>query len=499
MDWIGSFLPPDRKLRIDQLTTVPLESVTLTGQIFNELQKIFESPNSHFSYEFRTPELADDWSRYRNDKLKDLIFFRTLGWDAYRYAINSVLVVDLPQVQDSVLPEPYLSLVSISSVVEASPNLDGSLGYLIFEQNNKYYAYDDTYYRVFDKDLVIISENAHNLGFCPARMFWKDLADGGNLFDHENQVTRVLGDLDWYLFWCSTKKYNDLSGAFPITITYEEECDYHDDSGECMGGYINGDQTAPCPRCSEKKILGAGSILTVPAPIDKDDADLGKNPVSRIGINADSLKYVKEEKGKLADTIVNQAIGIDYFDNTNVAKNEAQISSMYESRTNVLLSVKSCFEAIHGWANDTIARLRYGNGFVRSSIGYGTEFYLATIQQLYDRYSKGKNDGIPSSELDAIYEQIIDTRYRNNENKKVRVRMLMNLDPFPHLDIKDVLEVSRVTPDAVNKVDLQIKLMFNTFVKRFERENGSIENFGSDLPLYERIDIIKQKFKEYAA
>jgi lipoate-protein ligase A len=46
--------------------------------------------------------------------------------------------------------------------------------------------------------------------------------------------------------------------------------------------------------------------------------------------------------------------------------------------------------------------------------------------------------------------------------------------------------------------DLYIKANLVKFIKRFERENGSIVAFGSDITFEQKINIILNTFKNYA-
>ena len=45
--------------------------------------------------------------------------------------------------------------------------------------------------------------------------------------------------------------------------------------------------------------------------------------------------------------------------------------------------------------------------------------------------------------------------------------------------------------------DFQIKLKFPDFVRRFERENTNVIEFGSALPFAKKIDRIREVFKSY--
>ena len=46
--------------------------------------------------------------------------------------------------------------------------------------------------------------------------------------------------------------------------------------------------------------------------------------------------------------------------------------------------------------------------------------------------------------------------------------------------------------------ELRIKLNFANFVRRFERENTNILEFGTQIPFDQKISVITSKFNEYA-
>ena len=51
----------------------------------------------------------------------------------------------------------------------------------------------------------------------------------------------------------------------------------------------------------------------------------------------------------------------------------------------------------------------------------------------------------------------------------------------------------------ITREELFIKLNFANFVRRFERENTNILEFGSQIPLTKKVEIITNKFFDYAS
>ena len=158
--------------------------------------------------------------------------------------------------------------------------------------------------------------------------------------------------------------------------------------------------------------------------------------------------------------------------------------------------VKKGFEEAQKWVDDTCCRLRYGNGFVGSSISYGTEFYLFTSDELRERYKKAKEAGMSEADLDALLQQIIETEYRHNPQQMQRMIILSDLEPYRHLTRNEVQGL--FDKGLVTREELLIKLNFADFIRRFERENMNIITFGEDIDYQKKIDTIKERLTEYA-
>jgi molecular chaperone GrpE (heat shock protein) len=92
--------------------------------------------------------------------------------------------------------------------------------------------------------------------------------------------------------------------------------------------------------------------------------------------------------------------------------------------------------------------------------------------------------------------QILETEYRNDPTQLRRMRLLAELEPYRHLSRQEVSELYE--KNLVSDVDLRIKLNFPNFVRRFERENTNILDFGIEIPYQRKIEIITDRFREYA-
>ena len=179
------------------------------------------------------------------------------------------------------------------------------------------------------------------------------------------------------------------------------------------------------------------------------------------------------------------------------AVNEQQIKANFESQSTVLKRVKKGFEGAQQFVDETCCRLRYGKAFLSASVNYGTEFYLFTSDELRKRYKDAKDAGMSEADLDALLQQIIETEYRHNPQQMQRMIIMADLEPYRHLTRDEVQALYE--KGIVTKEDFIIKLNFADYVRRFERENMNIIEFGDTLDYQKKIDIIKERFKEYAA
>jgi len=251
-----------------------------------------------------------------------------------------------------------------------------------------------------------------------------------------------------------------------------------------------------CPKCGNKRIIGAGSFVEIPVPnTEQGQPDL-RNPVQIATVDRNALDYNVEEQKRLREEIITAVVGQDEIVTNRDAFNEQQVQANFESVTTVLNRIKKGFEAAQQWVDETICRLRYGHYFISAKINYGTEFYLYSPDELRKRYEAAKNAGASESELDMMQNQIIETEYRNDPVQLRRMLLLAELEPFRHLSRQEVSDL--FDKKLVSEQDLRIKLNFPNFVRRFEREQTNILDFGSTIPYKRKIEIIMAEFRKYA-
>lgn len=515
LKWVRGILPKDKYQRFEQLIKTPFSTLSITNEIWSELYRVFDGQNAFFGYDFTNTDLQDDFNKYLEKYLQDRQFFKTKGFECLKTGINSILVVDVPTEQEGNRPQPFYYFVEIDDVLAVEVDEStGEVEHIIFELEEHedeclYGVYDDEFYRVVQKvgDVVtLVSESAHGLGYCPASFFWDKPLKSDCEILKKSPITDSLSQLDKYLAQDTFKEHADLYSAYPIVVSMEKLCNFEG----CEGGYIQEerrmynealeqDETTyhqvKCKACETRELIGAGTNFEYPAPQTSDSPDLS-DPVKIVSADVKPLEYLTAKLNAKAVQIKSEVIGATSALINDQAINEMQVVGSFESRRNVLINIKTSFERIHKFANDTVARLRYGASFLGSTVFYGDEFYLKDYSTLQEEYKKAKDNGEPDEELDSIYKQIIYTKYKGNKNKINRAWILYNLNPMPHNSVEEATTLKDL--GAVSETDFVIKIRFNNFIARFEREQTNILFFGENLTFDKKINEINQQLAIYA-
>lgn len=518
---VKALLPEDKYKRFIQLLPTPLDTIESTKSIFDELSKVFNTQDGFKKVDFVTSELAEDFNEYLN-KIEDNNFWPTKGFDALKNQICSLIVVDMPAVQKTLRPEPYYYILNTELIIDVDYNgYSGRVEYVAFSQKEKKaVVICDEFYRTFQKldggEWTLLNESPHTtyteggevsdgLGYCPVEPFYKKNIAGSNGVNKRAPITDVLGKLDWLLFWRTSVKYFELYAAWPPFVVYETECHYRDANGNaCDNGFItynswdgevNKKSSYQCPACAKKELIGPGTVFTVPTPRNNNDFNMldGDGPVKSVDAPVETLQYVTNRIKELEDEIYLACVGYDGDSLNNKAVNETQVSANFESKEAVLDGIKNEFQRAQKFVIDTMAKLRYGNYFVKSIVDWGNEYFLHTVDTLTQQLKDARANGMPMYYIASLRDRVIQTSSKNNPDEQNRNEILAQLEPYPDLGLQNIALIKDDDP-----INYTIKLNFTTFIQQFERENGNIVTFGSLLDKDKKISIIKQKLEEYA-
>lgn len=501
--WVETILPRDKFATFLSVYKYPVDTVRLTEKTFQALSKVFESRNPVTSINLLSEDLNDEAAEYIKDQKK---FWSGEGFETMKTRINSFVVVDLPEEQEGEYPDPYQYILDIDKVLDYVEK-----EYLLYEpEDDKLVVVDKDCYQLWnfvDRDpekLSIIKIEKHDLGFAPFNFFWDQDISSRSKGIKKSPISNWLGQLDWILFYHISKKCADLYAPWSIYWGYIQDCDYADNGlhESCHNGFLqnsnghyvhNEDRTLKkCPACSDR-IAGVGAFIDVPPPQAGKDALVP--PAGIIPADVASLEYNVGELERLSTEFYQSITGISLDLLKGVAINEKQVTSMFESQKQALMGIKRNLEKIINWTESTKLKLRYGNAFDSFFYSLGTEWYLFSEDMLIEMYAKARSQGLDTSILDFLQDQLFETKFKNNPDKLRESKLRAEIDPFRHLSVSQVKEL--YSDGIVHDVEFYMKANLSSLIMRFERENGSILTFGEMLDYGKKISKIIDTIKTY--
>jgi hypothetical protein len=514
LEWVKSAteMPEDKFGTFMYMMRFPIKTVPIVGAIKGDLGKVFDGQNPVFKYDFTSSDLAEDHMDYLTEK-QIANKWRTDGLDTMIESINSVMIVDFPEMQKGERPEPYSWFLDICHAIDFEDGIDEFEWFQFRKDKETIIHIDEVSYRTFffesnPDELRLISEVKHDFGYTPAKFFWKEGISRTDPDIKLSPLTTNLGDLDWLLYFMLAKQHLDTYAGYPIYSAYERDCDYEYEGERgfvrCDRGFLKdiaghyfqqGDRMAVCPVCSQKRLRGPGTFFEIPKPgPENDNADM-RNPVQITTIDVKSLKHNVEEVERLKKEIHESIVGASSDPSNEQAMNVKQIMAAFESRTAKLRDLKKNFEIAMEWEAYTLAKGRYGDDFLGCFIDLGTDFYLYESQYLLDLYHTARTAKADSSILDSLQNQYFAARYRNSPDQLQKEMIITHIDPLRHITTEEAAKLHEM--NAVGFSDFVVKLNLSTFVNRFERENAPLTKFGSLLPFDKRINTIKSIIYSY--
>jgi hypothetical protein len=483
INWVGSLLKQDKFNRFNQLLRFPNPNNELTDAIYSELHKALNSEDYVETYVFSDDNSAADWDAY---KAKFNKFWHITAWDTYRRSINSFIIIDWPELQVTDKPEAGYFFLDVDNVLDAEVDADNKCHYILFKTARGTAAYCDEYLRLFNDNDELIAEVEHGLGETPARNFWTDTLNVKSNLNKKAAISGELSELDWLLMHRVNKKYLDIGNSYPIIYEYEADDDDTETDSDDKPTAIKGDT-----KNAGNELVGAGSYKTVPAPSDKDEPDLMNKPIHTEKVDKDALEFATNEQKRLEFGIFTASVGIGGEAANDSAKNEKQVQSGFESRENILKNIAYNFAVAKSWANGMVCKIRYGDMYLSNFIYGGSKFFLRSEAEIIQSLGQYDSDVIRES----LNDQLIENRFKKDDTQRMRAEMILELDPYAYRSNTEI--ISLFEKSLISWEDFQIKQKLFTFVKKFERENGTITSFELSKPYDKRIELIKNTIKSY--
>jgi len=514
---MAQIIHADKIDRVLKHMIYPLPVTAITGEILRDINRVFEGRNKHFSVN------SDSQSQQKNiddylSKVNAKAFIEKYGRIVLKNKPNSVIVLDRNEEKGA-----YPILVDNDRILDFDIDHDGKFQYISFLHSEhsekgvktKYIAFYDAYkYRVFKSIGGNITatpeiEVSHNLGYCPARSFMTEDANSKTKFRKKTPLLTVLGSLLHWTTYDAGKRYIDNYVPYPIIEKAISACNNED----CNGGFIyrdaetsvynaNTGETAitvntsktACPTCAKSSLLGPGTTVNIDPTDNKEDLD-ARGIFKFIIPDTSSLEYIQNILDQIELKSHLKATGMDGMI-TKEAVNSDQVKGSFERAKSVLLGIKVQLELAYLWMLEGLIKLQFGIDGVSINANFGTEWYILTEEHLQNLFGSAKEMGLPESEIDEIYSMLVETKYRSNPMLVDRLKTINELSPAPYDTTEEAIR--KKEQGGLSNEDLIIKLNLTRYIKRFERENGSIAGYGAKETYLKKVNSIYQRLKDYA-
>ena len=485
--------------------------------MLKRLSKVFDGQNPVYKIEMTSPTYEEGIWDYINNTLKAPDKWRSDGLEQMWLAPNSVIVVDFPEEQEGRYPEPYFYFLDICHVHEWEDKPGAELyggqckfDWIMLKQGvDRMLVCDDETYRIVllpnaeRAEPVIEKTIPHGFGECPVHWLTSESVSKNDPYIKLHPLSPHLPQLEWLAYFKTSKNHLDTYAAYPIITTYEQDCDYHYEEGNeyhhCDRGFLRDQKNlyvplrdgtlARCPACSNRKLSGAGSHNTMPKPGPENNFKGPLDAVKVTTIDRDSLEYNVEEIQRLEAELMLAVTGYSGEPINDQAANEKQILSFFEGQKAILTDWKKNWEIAKQWTYSMLSRGRYGGeNFVSCMIDEGTDWFLLDPNMLLEAYENAVTKGMSQKILDILETQYIVSKFRNNPDQLQREIMLKHLEPLRHTSIDKATELFK--SGIINRTPYLLKLDFMGSIARFEREQGSLLEFGKGLEFSIRISKI---------
>ena len=487
--------------RVLNYFSYPLPIVSIANDISEDLNRVFNGRNANFSVQYPNKR-AEAQSRDLLMHLNTREWIEKHGRKVFKCQPQTIVVVD-----KDTTGVPYYLSIGIDKLIGYDCDEYDEFKYIIFEHSEgvddlgkfkKIAFYDDEFYRVIEQrsgQMSLITENAHGLKYCPARWFVDESLNSRDKAKRYAPLSPVLGTMSEWTQFYAYSFYAEHYGVFPVVEFAAAVCEEE----FCTNGMVSyplesGGMSTPtnCPSCTKNKFNGAGTAIKINPRIDNEENDSSgyfrfiSPPTANLEFEQTKQDH-RENFIKVNTTGFNDVISKD-------AVNADQVRSLMEDRKKPLLKLAGFCNRLHKWMVQTAIKLAI-NTSVKVHANYGTEWFLLTEAQLQQLFKGAKDAGLPESEIDQLYNLLIETKYKGQPQTVQKLMIENNLNPQPYQNIKECFDL--VANGVMTQLDLYIKANLIKFIKRFERENGSIVEFGSDISFEQKIDIIYNTFKNY--
>lgn len=508
-------------------------SKTVFSQVTNLCSKCFTMQGTNYLFRFTDDQFVDDFRQFLESPRNGQNFYQFLHAkleQCLHTGFAGLLLVDLPPtdpltpVLDGALPEPFIRYINSDKIYDLEV-VGHAVTFCVLQQEKmitvagagppggrpgqpqkkrvtEYYVFEPDITRVFEKrDDKYVHQTARDvineLGEVPLYVISDRTISPDDDVQRTSHIEAGMELADMLLSDHSDHEMNKKLHAYMEKWSYGTKCPTCSGDKTIVMKDVDGGRRIPCGACNATgRIIPVGPdrIYVMDPPRTKNDIDV-RPPAGYIDKDLAPTQYLQEQIDKAEDKIPRAIFsreGIVSF-NTKVETahgKELDMQSVYDKlrqiTDNIERVARSCINAM--------ARLRYGDRFLSSAINYSRNYGLLSVAYLEKQFQEQKAAQVEDNLLVQTLRELIAARYRNNPDLQARELLKLDLVPFPSMTIDEVQSMT-----FVREEDKRMKIYFNEYLQRFEREEADLLVFGSLLSYREKVQRIKDVLFTYNA
>ena len=348
--------------------------------------------------------------------------------------------------------EAYPTYKSSSSIVDYQLN-GRNLDYVIFSTSDKdkYRVVDDAWDRIVTingEELTTDKSNTYPnyFGFVPA-ILNSDIPVFGTE-EYQSPIHQVVEIADEYLRECSVKSVYKLLHGFPKSWAYASICD------KCGGEkFIEGEKCPSCKGTGFRLKWDIADTKIISPPESREDPVIAPNVGGYITPDLDTWDKMTDELKLLENIIFYTIWGTRQRED---AENETATGRFIDTQpvNSRLSKISETAEGVERFIADAIGRFSFPATYKGSSINYGRRYLIESPDVIWDKYEKARREGAPTSVLDSLLEEYVQSRYQANSLELAVQLKKIKIEPFVHYTIEQVKLMDIQREDYLKKAYL---------------------------------------------
>lgn len=468
----------ENQLQFDARKKHAISNKFVTEELLRPVDNAFQARGGSKSYKFKSTGKEDDLvdkliNIKSNSSLSEYIeqeWFHRFVTDPNGLIFMEVKTSDKSEDSNNDenrnLEPTYKSIHSIRDYKQSGLFVD----WVVFEPHNilfdeqdprnerkkrkQFWVVDEVYYYLYElgnEGLKVIRTIENSFNRVPA-ILCSNIVDNVTGWK-KSPIDSQVELLDKHLVSNSVLSISEFFHNYPREWTYIDSC------AKCNGSGTIGMNDDVCPECNgtrKAQRKDPTDIIELKIP----DADQVKiDPPS-------GYTYMPTEPLELMTKSVDRVKDAAYFSQwgtlvTKDVSNETATGRFLDAQpvNNRLNKYSKSIEQAHTELVNFIGEFYFPETFEKAIIQYGRRYMIETPDQIWEKYIKSKIDNAPTSTLDLLLSQFLESEFRENEKLFIYELKKVKLEPFVHWDINTVNGL------GVKQIDYFKKLYFSDWIQ----------------------------------